>query len=400
MKIQRVKYKNIEEIPHINIKNNFKANFFGSAPAPFIGRFGYPNINIGVLSPQFSGDTSYYDSPKLWSKGNFPIGSIASLRYGLVNSRTKWNIKDIYKDKGRRFLDVCQETGMAKKGAELEVNLNKAPSLNFKLEKEITPFGPASQVKKARITTNTKIDTRVERVVSDTDLKAAPAIISLYKKGFEEAALNKLISVGTLGLKKNRKLVPTRWSITAIDDTVGKQLIKEVKDLPTGDYQLHFGGSWGNYYLVLFFPEVWSYELFETYLNKNINPWSKNNYAYSTDYEPYQGRKNYAEETAGGYYASRMPVLEKMKSNKRQQAALVLRFITSEYNVPLGVWVCRESCRKSMESKALTFADEKLMLKYAKEFIQNKFGFNLDMLLKESKLLKNKRAQSKLSKFF
>lgn len=397
MQIRRVKYKDIEEIPQLKINTSFKTSFQGSAPAPFIGRFGYPHVNIGVLSPQFSGDTSHYDSPRLWSKENAAIGNIASLRYGLVNSRSQANVKEI--QKGSKFLNIVQEVGMAKNAVELEVNLKQAPQLQFKPEKEIIPFGPQAAIKNARITANPSVDSRVERVVSDTDLKAAPAIISLYQKGFEESALNKLLSVGNVGLKENRKLVPTRWSLTAVDDTVGKQLIQEIKDFPVGEYRAYFGGGWGNYYLILYFPEVWSYELFETYLASPVNPWSKNGYMYSTDYENYDGRKEYAEETAGGYYSTRLATLERMKSNKRQNSALVFRFITSEYNIPLGVWVCREATRKSLQEKPLTFADQSLMMKYAEELIKRKFGFDLNLLLKESKLLKVKKEQKRLFEF-
>ena len=397
MQIKRVKYKDIELIPQLKINTSFKTNFQGSAPAPFVGRFGYPHVNVGVLSPQFTGDTSQYDSPRLWSRENAAIGNIASLRYGLVNSRTQASVKEI--QKGGKFLDIIQEVGMAKKAVELEVNLKQAPQLQFRPEKEIIPFGPQAVIRNARITANPSVDSRVERVVSDTDLKAAPAIVSLYQKGFEESALNKILSVGSVGLKENRKLVPTRWSITAVDDTIGKQLIKDIKDLAVGEYAAYFGGGWGNYYLLLFFPEVWSYELFETYLANPVNPWSKQGLMYSTDYENYEGRKNYAEETAGGYYSCRISVLEKMKELKRQGSCLALRFITSEYNIPLGVWVCREATRKSLQEKPLTFADQGLMMKYAEELIKRKFGFDINLLLKESKLLKVKKEQKKLFEF-
>ncbi len=397
MKIKRVKYKDIEKIPKLKINKNFKTDFFGSSPAPFIGRVGYPKVNVGLLSPQFTGDTSYYDSPKLWSKANFKIGQVASMRYGLVNSRSSASVSDVRKS--NRFLDIIKEVGMAKKAVELEVNLTKQPSLQVRPEREIIPFGPTSSVKKAKITENTKVDTRVEKLVSDTDLKSSEAILTLYKKGFEESFLNKILSVGNLGLEKNRKLVPTRWSITAVDSTVSNNLIKEIKDLPVGEYMAYFGGSWGNYYLLLFFPEVWSYELFETYLNKEVNPWSKSGYAYSTDYESYAGRKNYAEETAGGYYACRLPVLEKMKLLKRQHSCLALRFITPEYNVPLGVWVCREATRKSLVNQPIKFSSGELMMKYASLLINKTFGFNLSLLLNESKLLKYKKMQKKLSEF-
>lgn len=395
MNIRRVKYREIEQIPRLEIRKEFKQDFQGSAPAPFIGRFGYPNVNIGILSPQIPGDTSHYDSPKLWSQKKFPIGGIASLRYGLVNSNFQNNVKNL----NHRFLEIVQEVGMASKPVELEVNLKEKPQLKFHPEKEVIPFGPQSELRKARITANPKIDSRVEKVVSDIDLKASPVLIDLYQKGFEENFLTRLISVGNLGLKRNRKLVPTRWSITAVDDTLGKKLIQEIKDFSIGDYLLYFGGEWGNYYLILFFPEVWSYELFEMYLGYKINPWSKEGNFYSTDYETYEGRTNYAEECAGGYYAARVGILEKMKMNKRQNSCLTLRIITSEYNVPLGVWVCREATRKSLSERPITFASQELMLKYARELILRKFGFDIKLLLKESKLLKTKREQTKLTSF-
>src|SRR3989344_8752489 len=397
MNIQRIKYKDIEQLPQFLGKANFKQHFQGSSPAPFIGRFGYPKVNIGFLSPQLSGDTSYYDAPKDWSQQNASITNIASLRYGLVNSRTQSSVKDL--SNSSRFLEIIQEVGMASKPVELEVSLNKIPTLDVKMEKEVAPFGPASSLQKARITANAKVDSRVERVVSDTDLKAAPGIISLYQKGFTENFLAKLLSVGNTGLKENRKLVPTRWSITAVDDTLWKTMIKEIKDYPLGDYQAYFGGSWGNYYLILCFPQVWEYELFESYVNYQINPWSKKGYFYSTDYENYEGRKVYAEETAGGYYANRLAVLEKLKETKRQGSVLALRFITSEYNILLEEWVCREASRKSLAEQPLTFSSPELMLSYAQALIQKKFGFDISILLKESKLLREKNEQKRLGEY-
>ena len=394
MNLTRVKFKDIEEIPKLKITKNFKQQFQGSSPAPFIGRFGYPQVSIGILSPQFSGDMENYASPRLWSTNNTKIDEIAANRYSLVNSKELHGINNL---KGR-FLEMVQEVGMGKQ-SEVEIILKKLPKLSLRSEREIIPYGPAADIQKARITANTKIDLKIEKVIRDIDLKSVPALTSLYQKGFEEAALSKLLSVGTLGLKKNRKLVPTRWSITATDDIIGKQLIHEIKEYPPGEYQAYFGGGWGNYYLLLFFPEVWSYELFETYLSSPVNPWSKQGYRYSTDYESYQGRKSYAEETAGGYYAARISILEKMKQNKRQASCLALRFITSAYNVPLGVWICREAARKSCQSIALEFSSQKLLLQYAQNFIKAKFNFDLNLLLKESRLLKIKKLQTKLTQF-
>ena len=174
MHLARIKFKDIEQMPQLKINQNFKQQFQGSAPAPFIGRFGYPNVNLGILSPQFTGEMEQYDSPRLWAKNNFGIGEIAANRYSLVNSRSIASVKQLT----GKFLQIAQEVGMAKDSVELEVSLQKTPQLQFKPEKEIIPFGPQAAIRNARITANPAVDSRVERVVSDTDLKAAPAIIA------------------------------------------------------------------------------------------------------------------------------------------------------------------------------------------------------------------------------
>ena len=378
------------------VKNLTEKDFFGSSPAPFVGHYGYPYVNVGILSPPAITEEAWkYDAPRHWAIDNYEIPQIVDYRSALINSRFKAQIKS----SRNRFLELSQEIGMASKPVDVEVNLEKKPFVSLRFIPELAPMGPKGELKKARATENPKIHTKVDKVVSDTDLKSVDAMIYLYKNEFDENFLSRILSIGTLGIKKNRKLVPTRWSITAVDDTLGKNFIKRVKDYNDIDYQAYFGGYLGNYYLILFFSDVWSYELFETYLpNASWN--TSKDIQFTTDYESYSGRKTYAENCAGGYYATRLPILEKLLSLRRQGTVLALRFITGEYSVPLGVWVCREATRKSLGSKPETFKTKEEMLNYAKELVKNKFNYNLDYILKESKILKNIRTQTKLFSFF
>jgi len=185
--------------------------------------------------------------------------------------------------------------------------------------------------------------------------------------------------------------VPTRWSITATDDALGKHLIDEVKKHNQMNYSAFFGSYLGNYYLILCFPEVWSYELFEMHVSNPAN--------FMTDYESYEGRKYYAEETAGGYYTVRLAILEKLNEMKKQGSVLALRFITGDYTLPLGVWVTRESARKAMDSRLIEFSSKELMLEYAKKLAKKKFNFELDGILSKSVLLRDMKQQSKLVRF-
>ncbi len=349
---------------------------------------------MGILAPPEQSDDSWlYDAPKHWAAENYEIPRIVDFRSSLLNSRYNVNIK-----KSVKLLELSQDIAMSSKPIDVDIQLQEKPKFRLNTDSYMAPTGPNAKLKKAQITENPKIHTKVYKVFDDVDLKANEAVNYLYENNFDENFLSRILSVGTLGLKKDRKLVPTRWSITATDDIIGKSLINEVKDFPEINSHLSFFGNYlGNYYLILMFPEIWSYELFEAYAPPNWN--FHNPIRHSTDYESYDGRKNYAENTAGGYYTPRLAVLEKLKSMKKQASVLALRFITDEYTMPLGVWVTREAARKAMNEKPIEFSSRELMLEYARKLAKRKFGCDADYLLNSSKLLKNIKHQAKLEKF-
>ena len=377
------------------VKNTLdKEEFTSDAVAPFVGRYGYPNINVGILAPPEQKDDAWlYDAPKHWSAENYEIPKIVDFRSSLLNSRYNINIK-----KRVKLLELSQDIAMSSKPVDVDIQLQEKPKFRLNIDYYMAPTGPNAKLKKAQITENPKIHTKVYKVFGDIDLKANEAVNYLYENNFDENFLSRILSVGTLGLKKDRKLVPTRWSITATDDIIGKNLISGIKDYSEiNSYSEFFGNYLGNYYLILMFPEVWSYELFETYIPPNWN--FSNSLRYGTDYENYYGRKEYAFGTVGGYYTVRLGILEKLKEMKRQASVLALRFITDEYTMPLGVWVTREATRKAMNNNPIEFSSKELMLDYARKFVKRKFNYNADFLLNSSKLVKNLKKQKKLVNF-
>mgnify|MGYP001560881745 FL=1 len=372
----------------IKIKNLIaKENFSTEGVAPFIGRYGYPEINMGILAPpEETQETWLYDAPKYWSYKNFQIPKIVEFRSSLINSRDKISVKQ-----RNKFLELNQEISMASKPTDVDINLKDKPHFRINYDNFMAPTGPYAALKKAKLTENPKIHTKVQKVHSDTDLKANEALIYLYENSFDENFLSRILSVGNVGIGKNRKLVPTRWSITSVDSQIGNHLVSKIKNYSQCDYLAFFGGYLGNFYLIMFFPEVWNYELFETHVS-SINH-------YMTDYEPYEGRKYYVEQTAGGFYACRIGILEKLEEMKRQGSVLALRFITGDYTLPLGVFVCREATRKALQSKPIEFSSRELMLEYAIKLARKRFNFSLDDILRQSMLLKKVTEQSKLMKF-
>ncbi len=364
-----------------------KQDYIGSAPTVFVGRVGYPHLNVGIMAPPIIDEQAWMlDDPRYWGKHNFSIPQMINVRSELVNSRFSIDIKG-----KNKWLDISREVAMSSKPVEVDINLDKKPDFKMSFHGYSAPSGPKAGLKKVTLASNPKIDKKVDYVVSDKDFKANLAIDYLYKHGYDENFISRLLSIGNLGAKADRKLVPTRWSITATDDALGKKIETTIKNYEQLGYFVYFGGYLGNYYLILTFPDVWSYELFEASIP---NPGEKLNYA--TDYEFYNGRKDYAFATTGGYYAARLPILEKLLKIRKQASILCLRFITKEYAVPLGVWVVREATRKAMQEKPVEFSSKELMILYAINLTKRKFGCDIVPMLKDSKLVRKINSQTKL----
>ncbi len=405
MFVSRPKWKDVElqlKVKSVfsTIKELGKDNFFGSSPpSVFVGsKLKYPDVNVGILSPPVHDDSSWIlDSPRYWANSETTIKDVVSYRGSLINSRFKSSVKDVRKE--NKFLDIAKEIAIGYKPVDVEIYLKKKPNLNFDKDKITMPMGPAAGLKSIKITENVKVSNHVEKVFEDTDLKAADAIDYLYSKDIDENFLTKLLSIGTLGLKKNRKLVATKWSITAVDDTIGKRFIDEIKDFSTVDkFQLFTGSFFGNYYYVMLFPDVWSYELFEGYLPGAVWNFS-GKIEFATDNEGYDGRKSYASNCAGGYYSVRTPIVQYLSKIRKQASVLVIRFETPEYTDSLGVWVTRETCRKALSNKPVEFETRNEMLEYVKQLIIRKFNFNIERVYNQSLLLDKLKAQRKLSEF-
>jgi len=362
-----------------------------SPPSIFIGsKLKYPNVNIGVLTPsQPLKQVNILNNQNEWTKLDLSIKQILNLRNLLINSRYQTQVKA-----SNKLTDKSQEIGMSLKPTDLELNIKKIPKYTKELDTITKPLALSAPLKNIRITQNTKIHTKVDKVFSDTDLKAGEAINYLYKHEFDESFLQQLLSIGSLGIKKNRRLVPTRWGITATDDIIGKEIIKEIKNYNSIDeHRLFFNNYLGNYYFILLLPELFSYELFEYGMRYGKVT------GECTDFEDYFGRKSYASSSVGGYYSVRLSVLEYLKRIKRQASVFVIRFETEEYWANLGCWVTRNCARKAMNDKYISFYSRENALDFMKNFIFNKMKINTDYVFRKSKLLNMVREQKNLFDF-
>ena len=362
-----------------------------SPPGVFVGRFGYPRVFIGPMVPAIHGDTEFLDTPEMW-RGK-TIEEIVDYRYSLVRGCTRADIFDARQ--GTRLVSDLQEIAMSSRSAESELELLKKPVNRISFSENSQPFGPSAPMKLFKASGNISVDQRIEKAFYDKDLKASDAIFSLYRDGVLFSKLEKSFSMGMFGEGKGRKLVPTRWSITAVDSNLSLRLIDEIKDYETIDeYRVYAYSNLDNVYIGILSPEKWKYEWIEAWHSGTA--WNKfgSRPEMIGDFEGYNGRKTYAKP-GGCYYSTRFAVTEYLSHEKRQASAIMLREIHPGYILPVGVWNVRESIRAMLAGKYKKFDS----FSEALDFACSNFLIKKPFWIQSSELIRQSLEQRKISDY-
>jgi len=362
-----------------------------SPPSVFIGRIGYPNVYAGPLVPPVHEDTTVYDLPERWFGKS--MDEIVGFRSMLVRGKHRVNVRDFtYADK---ILDSTRELALADSCVNMELNLLKKPRGSIYLSDDIQPFGPSAPIRDLRVG-NARYDDKIEKAYYDVDLHAGPAVLELYGKGVFVSKIQKAFSVGAFGVEKNRRLVPTRWSITAVDDIISKNLMEKVRTNPEiSEFRVYESIYMDNIFEILMVPQRWSYESMEAWWPGTVwNPNGKS-IAIFSDWEPNSGRTTYAA-IGGCYYSARLATCEQLVKERRQATVIVLREARPGYIMPIGVWQVRENVRNAMKQKPFLFNS----LAESLQFIAGRFEIPMQRWIMQSELLKQALFQKKISDFF
>ena len=234
-----------------------------SPPEVFVGRHGYPLVRAGPMVPAGGNPGQLPDLPSL----GMDIGEIIAARSALVRSESKIVIKEAQAP--GRLLEAMQQIALSAAPVGTEVSFYKPPQGRLQFDGVLSPSGPSGEMEKMQITTNPLIPRKVDQMVEDRDAGAAVAAGELYTTGIGTDHISRMLSLGLLGRK--RKLVPTRWSITASDDMIGKLLKETVLDQPkVNDYYLFSGEDLGNHFEILLLPRPFSFELVEIWMGRSV----------------------------------------------------------------------------------------------------------------------------------
>jgi len=306
-----------------------------SPPSIFVGSYGYPKVGVGPMVPPIHGDTTLLDSPELWLGKT--LEDIVNFRLSLVRGIEKISIQNTQ----GRFIENLHEVAMSSHSIDTDLQFHKTTLPVTTIDGESAPFGPVGDIKSAKFF-GTRSDKSIERVYYDHDLKAQDAVLTLYNKGVDISKIQKCFSIGMLG--KKRKLVPTKWSITATDDIISKSLVSEILEFDLIDSCRIFSHDHlGNMFSVILFPHRWLFEMQEAWHDEN-------KVGFGFDSEDARGI-DHPPAIAGAYFAAKLGVAEYLVQKKLQAAVLVLREIRPEYAVPVGVWQIREAIRAAMKKE-------------------------------------------------
>lgn len=362
-----------------------------SPPSVFIGRIGYPNVYAGPLVPPVHEDTGIYDLPERWFGKS--MDEIVGFRSLLVRGKHRVNVQKF--NDGGKILDQTRELALADSSVDIELNLTKKPRGSIYLDDDVQPFGPSAPIRDLHVG-NARYDDKIEKAYYDTDLKATNAVVELYKRGVMVSKIQKAFSVGAFGVEKKRRLVPTRWSITAVDDIISKNLREKVKTFPEiNEFRVYESIYMDNVFEILMIPGKWSYESMEAWYPGTVwNP-AGTNIAIFSDWEGNNGRTTYAQ-IGGCYYSARLAVCEQLTKEQRQATAIVLREARPGYIMPIGVWQVRENVRNAMQQKPHCFKN----LAESLQFISGRFEIPMQRWILQSELLKKALFQKKITDFF
>ena len=306
-----------------------------SPPSVFVGSYNYPKVFVGPMVPPIHGNTELLDSPEKW-KGK-SLEEIINFRLNLVRGIQKTSVDQTE----GRYIENLQEVTMSSKPTDLDLIFNKKVSSNVSIDGESAPFGPVGEIKSAKFS-GSMSSVPIEKIFYDKDMKADDAVLKLYNSGIQISKIQKCFSIGMLG--KKRKLVPTKWSITATDDIISKSIKDEILENNLIDTCKIFSYEHlGNIFSVLLFPHRWVFEMIEAWYSNGI-------LGFGADNEDARGI-DHPPNIAGAYFAAKLGVLEYISKNKIQAGVLIFREIRPEYAIPVGVWQVREGIREAMKQQ-------------------------------------------------
>ncbi|BDC19887.1 Nre family DNA repair protein [Acidianus sp. HS-5] len=315
-------------------------------PSIVIGEKNYPKVSISFnIPPDIYGDEAKtYEDPKGWW-GKASIYDIINYRTSLLSNNIEVKVEDVWKlyEKELSLAAVSEKPVQS----QSKIDGTILPKLRF--DGYVMPRGPSAKAQNLEVVENPRLNKTLNKLIFD-DAKAEDAVVKLYQETQDVYTIINALSLGLLGVKKNRKLIPTRWAITAVDSIIGKNVLQQIRDYPEIDtVEVYYQKYLGNYFHIILYPSAYQVTWIEIW--HPLSLWASE-LTISELTENYWGEYSTMD---GGYMAARLAVLEHLEKIRRSSGIVIVREITNEYFAPLGNWHIRETVRKAMENRISKF---------------------------------------------
>ncbi len=366
-------------LKEVELERQLRSDLVSGPTPPFllVGESGYPEVFAGPyvsLDPE----APLFEEPRSWLRSSVEELLRARLSFAFCRTRV-----DVRRAERQGRLEELREALVSVKPVELEVRRSGSVSFRPGFGLRSMPHGPSLRMAEARSVGNPSVPRIVDELIEER-VRAEDAVRELAARGFDVYYVTRLLSSGLLG-SAYRRMVPTEWSITAVDDMLGRDAIRRVKRLPIiNEYRVHRFEALHNRAVVLLTPTVWMFELLEGWLRyPEDSPYA--------DHELHFGRTGYAENTGGAYYAVRLSVARHFERIRRQAGAIVL-FEVGRGWIPLGVWRFREVTAEALNGRCEVFGDLRGALERVSQFLEIPLG----KYVAKSRLIKHIALQSRL----
>ncbi|MCE4615371.1 MAG: Nre family DNA repair protein [Desulfurococcales archaeon] len=394
-------YKRLCGLPYCPLLERYKWQVHGvqlikdndvEAPTPpsvLVGEHGYPYVRLYYTTTPGSTNPSIHDDPLTWANKEYSLRRIIALRSQTISGIIR--IEAIHP--WELYNKELSLAAVSIKPVSSEVILERKPKPSLVFNGTTKPMGPASPARKVTIEENPCIPKPIEKILTD-DIKSSKAVWYLYRHGINIYNIIKAFTLGMTGTLRNRKIVPTRWGITAVDSIIADRMIREIRSYSIiNEAQLYYRYYIGNSYTIIFLPELYEAEWIEIWYPST--PWvpSYDKPAIVKVQEDHRGK---FDKIDGGYLAARLSVVEKLYSLHRQAAVLIIREVFPSYYAPVGNWQIRETVRKALVHPPV---NKPRTIQELIEALNKYVRYDVKKLVKESYLIRKACLQSRLDKW-
>jgi hypothetical protein len=358
-------------------------------PSTLVGEGGYPRVRVYYMIPPEvrSDEARVYDDPALWAESREPLSQIIRLRSSLVSATLRVDVRS----PERLYELELTPAALSSKPVDSEAELAKPPTPRLSFDGVSKPLGPRGPARRIRVIGNPLLPRRLDQLLWD-DARAEDAVVELYRSGIDVYTIQRALSLGALGRLRNRRLVPTRWAITAVDDTLSAWIRRKLRGAETLDaVEVYSAEYLGNKFTVILYPGAGHFEWVEAWHPATVWTRSGSRVVTLRLHEDPMGRRT-ADD--GGFSAARFAVLEGLYKRGRIADVVIIREITPSYYAPVGNWHIRETVRRALRLNPIKFDDLGKALEYALSLHQAR-----EQIARASPLIRSGRRQRSLEEY-